>query len=218
MRIILTGATGMVGQGALRECLLDSEVSEVLAIGRTSLQQQSPKVHQLIVPDLGDLSGHEAQLPGFDACLFCAGVSSVGMSEEKYISLTYDLTLSFARTMVRVNPVMTFLYVSGAGTDSTEKGRMWARVKGRTENSLLQMGFRRAYMFRPGFIQPLHGVRSKTRVHQLIYDLMGPLALLLKGRFPNAFTTTEQLGRAMIRVARDGYTKPILESIDINQL
>lgn len=219
MRIILTGATGMVGQGALRECLLDSEVTEVLAVGRTSLQQQNPKLHQLVVPDLGDLSGHDAELSGFDACLFCAGVSSVGMSEQKYTGLTYDLTLSFAKTLVRLNPAMTFLYVSGAGTDSTEKGSsMWARVKGRTENALLHLGFSRAYMFRPGFIQPLHGVRSKTRVYQLIYDLIGPLALLLKDRFPKYVTTTEQLGRAMIRVARNGYTKPILDPIDINQL
>jgi uncharacterized protein YbjT (DUF2867 family) len=219
MRIILTGATGMVGQGTLRECLLDSEVTEVLAIGRTSLPQQNPKLHQLVVPDLGDLSGHDAELSGFDACLFCAGVSSVAMSEEKYTGLTYDLTLSFAKTLVRLNPAMTFLYVSGAGTDSTEKGStMWARVKGRTENALLHLGFRRAYMFRPGFIQPLHGVRSKTRVYQTIYDLISPLTGLLKGRFPKYITTTEQLGQAMIRVARNGYSKPILESADINQL
>lgn len=219
MRIILTGATGMVGQGALRECILDLQVTEILAIGRTSVPQQSPKLRQLIVPDLGDLSGHDAELSGFDACLFCAGVSSVGMSEEKYTSLTYDLTLSFAGTLARINPAMTFLYVSGAGTDSTEKGSsMWARVKGRTENALLHMGFGGAFMFRPGFIQPLHGVRSKTRLYQLIYDLIGPLALLLKGRFPKSVTTTEQLGRAMIRVARNGYTKPILDPIDINRL
>ena len=209
----------MVGQGALRECLLDSTITEVLAIGRTSVPQQSPKLRQLIVPDLGDLSGHEPELSGYDACLFCAGVSSVGMSEEKYTSITYDLALSFAGTLVRINPAMTFIFVSGAGTDSTEKGStMWARVKGRTENALLKLGFARAYMFRPGYIQPLHGVRSKTRFYQAIYDLIGPLTLLLKGRFPKYVTTTEQLGRAMIRVAHNGYSKPILESIDINQL
>lgn len=209
----------MVGQGALRECLLDSTVTEVLAIGRTPVPQQSPKLRQLIVPDLGDLSGHESELSGYDACLFCAGVSSVGMSEEKYTSLTYDLTLSFAKTLVHTNPAITFLYVTGAGTDSTEKGSsMWARVKGRTENALLHLGFAGAYMFRPGYIQPLHGIRSKTRVYQLIYDLIGPLVLLLKSRFPKYVTTTEQLGRAMIQVARNGYTKPILDPLDINQL
>jgi len=209
----------MVGQGALRECLLDSTITEVLAIGRAPVPQQSPKLRQLIVPDLGDLSGHESELSGYDACLFCAGISSVGMSEEKYTKITYDLALSFAGTLVRINPAMTFIYVSGAGTDSTEKGStMWARVKGRTENALLRLGFARAYMFRPGYIQPLHGVRSKTRFYQLIYDVIGPLTLLLKGRFPKYVTTTEQLGRAMIRVARNGHSKPILESVDINQL
>jgi uncharacterized protein YbjT (DUF2867 family) len=147
----------MVGQGVLRECLLDPEITEVVAVGRTPIPQQHPKLRQLTVPDLAKLSFRPEEMAGFDACIFCAGVSSFRMSEEQYTRLTYDLTLSFARALLAFSPAMTFLYVSGAGTDSTEKGRvMWARVKGRTENALLHLGFKDAYMFRPGFIQPLH--------------------------------------------------------------
>lgn len=209
----------MVGQGVLRECLLDPLVTEVLAIGRSSIHTNNPKLRELIIPDLANLSGNEAQLSGFDACFFCAGVSSVGMSEEKYTQVTYDLTVSFARTLLPLNPAMTFVYISGAGTDSTERGRtMWARIKGRTENALLRLGFRRAYMFRPGLIQPLHGIRSRTRLYQFIYDLIGPLMPILKKPLKNYMNTTEQLGRAMIAVARTGYSKPVLEIADINTL
>ena len=219
MRVILTGATGMVGQGVLRECLLDDAITEVLSVARSPLNQQHPKLRELILPNLANLSGQGPELTGFDACLFCAGVSSAGMSEERYTALTYDLTLSFARTLAPLNPQMTFLYVSGAGTDSTEKGRsMWARVKGRTENALLRLPFKAAYMFRPGFIQPVHGIRSKTHLYQFFYDLLAPVMPLLEGRFPKYLTTTEQLGRAMIHVAKSGYTKPILDPEDINRL
>ncbi|WP_035358977.1 NAD-dependent epimerase/dehydratase family protein [Edaphobacter aggregans] len=219
MRIILTGATGMVGQGVLRECLLDDSITEVLSVARSPLHQQHPKLRELLIPDLANLSGHESKLTGFDACFFCAGVSSAGMSEEKYTALTYDLTLSFAHTLASLNHQMTFVYVSGVGTDSTEKGRsMWARVKGRTENALLSLSFKAAFMFRPGFIQPLHGIRSKTRLYQLFYDLLTPVIPLLKGRLPKFLTTTEQLGRAMIHVAKSGYPKPILDPEDINRL
>ena len=166
-----------------------------------------------------DLTTIEPQFNGYDACFFCTGVSSAGMTEEKYTLLTYDLTLSVAQTLARLNPTMTFLYISGAGTDSTEKGRsMWARVKGRTENALLRLPFKSAYMFRPGFIQPLHGIRSKTRLYQLLYDILAPIQPLLNGRLPKYITTTEQLGRAMITVAKNGYPKSILESLDINAL
>ena len=217
MNVILFGATGMVGQGVLRECLLDRDIQQVLTVGRSATGQQHPKLRELTVPDLMDLTAVESQLTGYDACFFCTGVSSAGMTEEKYTLLTYDLTLSVAQTLARLNPTMTFLYISGAGTDSTEKGRsMWARVKGRTENALLRLPFRSAYMFRPGFIQPLHGVRSKTRLYQFLYDVLAPIQPLLKGRLPKYITTTEQMGRAMITVAKNGYPKPILESLDIN--
>ena len=217
MNVILFGATGMVGQGVLRECLLDRDIQQVLTVGRSATGQQHPKLRELTVPDLMDLTAVEPQLSGYDACFFCTGVSSAGMTEEKYTHLTYDLTLSVAQILARLNPSMTFLYISGAGTDSTEKGRiMWARVKGRTENALLRLPFRSAYMFRPGFIQPLHGIRSKTRLYQFLYDILAPIQPLLKGRLPKYITTTEQLGRAMITVAKNGYPKPILESLDIN--
>ena len=217
MNVILFGATGMVGQGVLRECLLDRDIQQVVTAGRSATGQQHPKLRELTVPDLMDLTAVEPQLTGYDTCFFCTGVTSAGMTEEKYTHLTYDLTLSVAQTLARLNPNMTFLYISGAGTDSTEKGRsMWARVKGRTENALLRLPFRSAYMFRPRFIQPLHGIRSKTRLYQFLYDVLAPIQPLLKGRLPKYITTTEQLGRAMITVAKNGYPKPILESLDIN--
>jgi uncharacterized protein YbjT (DUF2867 family) len=209
----------MVGQGVLRECLLDTDIRQVLTVGRSATRQQHPKLRELTVPDLLDLTTIEPQLTHYDACFFCTGVSSAGMTEEKYTHLTYDLTLSVAQTLSRLNPNMTFLYISGAGTDSGEKGRsMWAGVKGRTENALLRLPLKAAYMFRPGFIQPLHGIRSKTRLYQFFYDLLTPVMPLLKGRFPKSLTTTEQLGRAMIHVAKNGYTKPILDTEDINRL
>jgi uncharacterized protein YbjT (DUF2867 family) len=218
MNVILFGATGMVGQGVLRECLLDPEVHQILSIVRTPTNQQNPKLRELVHADFFNYSDIESQLTGFDTCIFTLGVSSAGMDEAKYTHLTHDLTLAAATTLVRLNPQSTFLYVSGAGTDSTERGRtMWARVKGRTENDLLKLPFR-AYMFRPGVIQPLHGIRSKTRVYQLFYTILNPILPLLKSAFPQAVTNTEQLGRAMLKVAKNGYPKPILESKDINSL
>jgi uncharacterized protein YbjT (DUF2867 family) len=219
MNVILFGATGMVGQGALRECLLDPEVHQILSIVRTPTNQQNPKLRELLHPDFFNYSDIEPQLTGFDTCIFTLGVSSAGMDEAKYTHLTHDLTLAAATTLARLNPQMTFLYVSGAGTDSTERGRtMWARVKGRTENDLLKLPFHAAYMFRPGVIQPLHGIRSKTRVYQTFYNILNPILPLLKSVFPQAITNTEQLGRAMLKVAKNGYPKPILESKDINSL
>jgi uncharacterized protein YbjT (DUF2867 family) len=219
VKVVLFGATGMVGQGVLRECLLDPGVTEVLAVGRTPTGQQHEKLRELVKPDLADLSADSAALTGYDACFFCLGVSSFGMSEADYRRLTYDLTLAAARLLARQNPNMTFIYVSGAGTDSTEKGRsMWARVKGQTENALLALPFRAAYMFRPGAIQPLHGVRSKTRLYRVLYVLAAPLIPILKTLFPGSLTTTERVGRAMIRAARDGAPKKLLENRDINAL
>ena len=219
MRVLLFGATGMVGQGVLRECLLDPGVQRVLAVSRSSIGKRDEKLRELVLPDVADLTEVEAELAGFDACFFCLGVSSVGMSEERYTQLTYDLTLSVAQTLARLNPGMTFVYVSGAGTDSGESGRtMWARVKGRTENALLRLPFQAAYMFRPALIVPMHGVRSKTGWYRVLYALMTPFYPALKALFPNGITTTERVGRAMLAVARRGYSKPVLETRDINSL
>jgi uncharacterized protein YbjT (DUF2867 family) len=219
MNVILFGATGMVGQGVLRECLLDPDVQQILSIVRAPSGQQHAKLRELVHTNFFDYSSIESQLTGFDACLFSLGASSAGMDEAKYKHLTYDLTLAAATTLARLNPNMTFLYVSGAGTDSTERGRsMWARVKGKTENDLLNLPFRAAYMFRPGVIQPMHGIRSKTKLYQTFYTVLNPILPLLKSAFPQYIATTEQLGRAMLRVAKQGYPKPILESKDIDGL
>lgn len=218
MKVILFGATGMVGQGVLRECLLDSGVDTVLAVGRTATGQQTSKLQEIAQPDLFDLSPISDKLIGYEACFFCLGVSAAGMREENYRRITYNLTLSVAKNLVEHNPGMTFIYVSGSGTDSSGRGRiMWARVKGQTENALLKLPFKAAYMFRPGYIQPLHGVRTKTAWYQAMYAVLAPFYPVLKF-VPKYVTTTECLGRAMIRVTRTGFFKPILESRDINAL
>jgi uncharacterized protein YbjT (DUF2867 family) len=219
MKVMIFGATGMVGQGVLRESLLDPQVDRTLAVGRRATGQRHEKLRELVVPDLFDLSAVESELSGFDACFFCLGVSAAGLSEEHYAHLTYDLTLTIATTLARLDPLMTFIFVSGMGTDSSERGStMWARVKGRTENALLRLPFRAAYMFRPGMIQPLHGIQSRTTWYRLFYTTTRPLLPILRALFPNAVTTTEQVGRAMLAVARDGFPKPVLETRDINGL
>ena len=216
---LIFGATGMVGQGVLRECLRDPGVRRVLAVGRSPTGQTHEKLRDLVVPDLMDLSAVERQLTGFDACFYAIGVTSAGRDEAEYTRLTYDLTMAVARTLIRLNPGMTFLFVSGLGADSTERGRaMWARVKGRTENALLGLPFRGAFMFRPGLIQPLDGIRSRTRWYRVFYRVMAPFGRFLVARFPGSVTTTAQLGRAMLAVARRGYDQPILHSRDINHL
>jgi uncharacterized protein YbjT (DUF2867 family) len=218
MKIILFGATGMIGQGVLRECLLDPETKSVLVIGRTSLNQQNEKLEEIVIKDIFNLAPIEGQLNKYDACFFCLGVSSAGMKEPEYLHVTYDLTTSVGQTLAKLNHQMTFIYVSGMGTDSTEKGRsMWARVKGKTENALLRMPFKAAYMFRPGFIQPMHGIKSKTTLYRILYLLIRPLTFILMA-FPKYATTTEKMGRAMINAAKHGAPKPILESQDINNL
>lgn len=219
MNVLIFGATGMVGQGVLRECLRDPGVARVLTVGRRATGQTRPKLHELVVPDPADLAAVEAELTGFDACFFCLGVTSAGLSEERYTRLTYDLTLAVARTLARLDPSMTFVYVSGTGTDSSERGRtMWARVKGRTENALLALPFKAAYMFRPGYIQPLDGIRSRTPWYRALYAVVAPLYPVLKRLVPGAVTTTAQVGRAMLVVARRGFERPILETRDINGL
>jgi uncharacterized protein YbjT (DUF2867 family) len=219
MNVLLFGATGMVGQGVLRECLLDPDVRSVVTIGRSATGQQHEKLREIVHEDFSDFFAIESELSGFDACFFCLGVSSAGMTEEQYQRVTYDFTMAAARTLARLNPGMTFIYVSGAGTDSTERGRtMWARVKGKTENALLRLPFKAAYMFRPAVIQPLHGITSKTKAYRVLYAVTRPLLPLLKALFPGYVTTTEQVGRAMIKAARQGAPKPVLESQDINSL
>ena len=219
MKVIMFGATGMVGQGVLRECLLDPGIERVLAVGRSPTGQRHAKLREITCDNFVDYSAISAQLTGYDACFFCLGVSSVGMSEERYRHLTYDITIAAATTLTKLNPGMVFTYVTGRGTDSSESGGlMWARIKGKTENDLLKLPFKAAYMFRPAGIQPLHGVRSKTGWVQAIYVATAPLLTLLNRVAPKYMTTSEQLGRAMIKVAREGYPKPVLESEDINLL
>jgi uncharacterized protein YbjT (DUF2867 family) len=219
MKVILFGATGMVGQGVLRECLLEPNVASVLAVGRSPTGQRHAKLHEILHDNFMDFSAIESRLEGYDACFFCLGVSSVGMDAERYRHLTYDITMAAAKTLVALNPGMVFTYVTGRSTDSTEQGRVrWARVKGKTENDLLKLPFKAAYMFRPAGIQPLHGVRSKTAWVQAIYIVAAPLLSYLARSAPKYMTTSEQLGRAMIKVARDGCPKPVLESEDINAI
>ncbi len=216
MNVLIFGATGMVGQGVLRECLLDSNVQTVHAVGRTATGVQHPKLRDVVHPDLFHFEAIEARLSGFDACFFCLGVTSSGKAEADYERVTYGITMAAAETLCRLNPQMTFIYVSGAGTDSSEHGRiMWARVKGKTENALLRLPFAAAYMFRPGIIEPLDGIKSKTTVYQIFYTLGKPLLPLIRAIFPNQILTTREIGRAMLTVARDGWPKRVLEIGDI---
>jgi uncharacterized protein YbjT (DUF2867 family) len=216
MNVLLFGATGMVGQGVLRECLLDPDLHAVQSVGRTATGVRHIKLREIVQRDLSKYPSFDSDMSGFDACFFCLGVSSAGMKEADYERVTYGLTLAIAERLSRLNPGMTFIYVSGAGTDSTERGRfMWARVKGRTENALLRLPFKAAYMFRPGFIQPLHGVRSKTAVYNIFYAITKPLIPLFRFALPNFILTTEEMGRAMLVVAKHGAPKHILESRDI---
>jgi uncharacterized protein YbjT (DUF2867 family) len=215
MKVVIFGATGMVGQGVLRECLLDPDVARVLAVGRTATGQEHPKLRDVVHQDLFDLSPIADELTEVDACFFCLGVSSVGMSAPDYRRITYDITLAAARLLAERNPEMTFIYVSGTGTDSSERGRtMWARVKGETENAVLALPFH-GYAMRPGYLQPRHGARSKTRSYAIFYALATPFYPVLKALFPRSVLTTEQLGRAMLAVARQGAPQRVLESRDI---
>lgn len=215
MNVLIFGATGMVGQGALRECLCAPDVELIMTVGRRVTGMHHPRMREFVHKDLADYSGLAAELAGFDACFFCLGVSSAGMSETEYERVTYDLALAAGEALSRAHPQMTFIYVSGAGADSTEQGRtMWARVKGRTENALLRLPLE-VYMFRPGLIQPLDGIQSRTRTYRMIYSLGRPLIGLLRRALPNQVITTRELGRAMLNVARQGYPKRILEAHDL---
>ncbi|MEJ8640738.1 epimerase [Streptomyces sp. MS1.HAVA.3] len=208
MNVILFGATGMLGRGVLRECLRDDSVESVMTVGRTPLGVSHPKLRERVQDDPSDLTAAGLDPAAFDACFFCLGVSSVGMKEEEYRRITHDLTLAVARPLAAANPGMAFVYVSGEGTDSTGKGRsMWARVKGQTENDLLELPFR-AYMFRPGIVQPVRGVPSKTRLYRVLYAVTAPLVPLLRRVAPNLVITSEAFGRAMIAVATPGTEIP----------
>lgn len=217
MKVVVFGATGMVGQGVVRECLADERVDSVLSVGRSPSAVRHPKFREILRNDLFDVAAIESDLAGVAACFFCLGVSSVGMSEADYRRVTYDLTMSVAAALARRSPHATFCYVSGQGTDSSERGRfMWARVKGQTENALLAM--LDAYAFRPGFIQPMHGVTSRTRGYRLAYRVAGPLYPVLRRLFPKFVTTSANVGRAMIEAAAGGAPTRVLENRDINAL
>ena len=219
MRVILFGATGMIGQGVLRECLLDAGVDQVVAIGRSPIAVHHPKLLAIVHKDLLNYSTIEPQLRGFDACFFCLGVTSAGMSEEDYSRVTYAITRAAAEILCRLNAGLTFVFVSGRGADSSERGRiMWARVKGKAENAILKMPCKASFVFRPGVVLPMHGETSRTRVYRILYAVMKPLLPLLKRLLPGQIVTTEQFGRAMLIVARQGAPKKVLESSDINAL
>ena len=216
MKVIITGSTGMVGKGVLLECLESTDITNVLLINRNPIGIDHPKIKEIVHQDFFQWSSLHDQLSGYDACFFCLGVSSLGMNEADYKRMTYDLTIGFAKELLKASPQITFCYVSGAGTDSSEKGkRMWARVKGKTENDLLSLGFKAAYMFRPGFIKPLKGIKSRTRLYNTLYIFFKPFVGLIMKNL-NIATDTTTLGQAMIRVGKDGFSKRILESIDIN--
>jgi len=215
MKVIIFGATGMIGQGVLRESLLDSNVELVQTVGRTASAAPHPKLRAIVHSDLWHYETIETNLSGFDACFFCLGVSASGLNEEEYKRITYAMTMAAADVLCRLSPRMTFIYVSGTGADSSERGLvMWARIKGKTENALLKMPFT-AYIFRPGMIEPLDGIQSKTKSYRLFYKIGKPLLPLLRKIFPNHVLTTKEIGRAMLTVARDGYPKRVMESADI---
>ena len=218
MRILLFGATGMVGQGVLRECLLAPDVEEVVAVGRAPSGVVHTKLKDFVHADLFDYASVEERLTGFDACFFCIGVSSFRMDEATYTRLTYDMTLATASTLARLNPGMSFVYVSGAGADTSENGKtMWARVRGRTENALARLPFGRINVIRPGVVRPMHGARSRTRTYRLIYPLMAPFLPGLRALMPHSIATTESIGRALLVLAREGSPTTILETGDIEE-
>jgi uncharacterized protein YbjT (DUF2867 family) len=218
VNVLIFGATGMVGDGVLHDCLADPRVTSVLVIGRSPLGVSHPKLREMRRLDFFDYRDVMRDLESIDACFFCLGVSSVGMSESEYSRQTFDLTLGAARALAAAHPRATFCYVSGQGTDSSERGRtMWARVKGKTENALLALPLK-TYLFRPGFIRPRAGKKSKTRLYRLAYAVAAPLYPLLYRFAPSQVTTSENMGRAMINAAAVGNEKKVLENTDINAL
>jgi uncharacterized protein YbjT (DUF2867 family) len=216
MKVIIFGATGMVGQGVLRECLLDPEIEGVLTVGRRATGRNDPKLRELVLDDLHDYSAVTDKLAGYDACYFCLGIASAGMKEEDYRRITRDIPAAAGAALAALNPNLTFILVSGRSTDSSEKGSvMWARVKGAAENAIFALPCKGKYAFRPGLIQPLHGIKSRTTLYRVMYVIFSPLVPLLRALYPNSVSTTEQIGRAMLNVTRRGYPKQILETADI---
>ncbi|MBO9618552.1 MAG: epimerase [Niabella sp.] len=212
LKVIITGTTGMVGEGVLLECLQNPEVESILSVSRRPAGKTHPKLKEYLVPDFLQLQPDDEQLKGYDACFFCAGITSIGKKEAEYRVITYDTTLHFAKVLYELNPAMVFIYVSGSGTDSTEKGRlMWARVKGKTENDLLHIGFRHAFMFRPAFMKAMPGQQFLLPAYKYFSWLYPVLKIIT----PNSASTLQQVGRAMINAATVGYNKPILEGRDI---
>lgn len=213
MRVLIFGATGMIGYGVLLECLDDPGIEEVVTVGRREVDLEHPKLTQLLHDDFTDFSPIEAELSGFDACMWCLGISAGGMSEEDYRRVTVGFTMAAADVLERRNPAMTFCFISGAGT-RRESGQMWARVKAEAEDRLAERGFAATYNFRPAMIQPMRGAVSTIRSYRLLYALIGPLYPLLR-HFKKYVTSTPEVGRAMIRAARDGARKTTLENADI---
>ncbi len=212
MKIIITGATGMVGEGVLLECLENPSVNKVLIVNRKSSPIKHVKLEELIVPDFTKLESYATALTGYDACFYCAGISSVGMNEEKYTYITYDTTMSFARQLAELNPKMVFSFVSGSHTDSSETGKtMWARVKGKTENALMQLPFKGVYNFRPGFMKPFEGQKN-------VKSIFKPIIWIFPFLFPKQSLTLKEVGQAMINTVLKGYPKQILEISDIRTL
>ncbi|GJM35188.1 MAG: epimerase [Saprospiraceae bacterium] len=216
MKVIITGATGMVGKGILLECLDHKDITEVLSISRRSTDIKHVKLKELMHSDFSEFASVAGQLKGYDACFACMGVSSAGMNEETYTKFTYHFTLSLARELYRINPEMTFNYVSGKGTDSSEKGSvMWARVKGKTENDILSLGFKQAYVFRPGAIIPMRGVEPSSKIYRILVNNLTWLLKLLKKLAPNAIVDTTQIGLAMINISQKGYHKKVINPVDM---
>ena len=217
MKVIVYGGSGMIGGGVIRACLQDNAVTEILSVGRAPLAIHAAKLQSCVMSDMLDYSAVMPTLVGYDACFYCLGVSSLGLDEDAYTRITYAYTMAAAHALLAANPRMTFIFVSGSGADSSERGRtMWARVKGKTENALFKLPFRAVYVFRPSFVQPVQGATSRTTAYRVIYGAIAPLMPALRVLFPKSITTTDKIGRAMLALAKGGGAQTLLHNADIN--